>query len=234
MILLASGCSTTTITEHEGNYIYVQNEDINILDIDTRNNIGTLKMTGTEVLKNNPFTIKEKSGTDESGNDIYEDVTYERLVQVSYHYDSKGNSKNISSSNFYVFDKTGTSCTINPDIEYSAVKRNGEEYFVIALKNKNDTIGLNFKYNILQTTNTAKIELNISKEASSVSQSEVANSNSTLNQSKSSDSSNASSQYINKENRGTEHQMLYVTIGFLGLAVIALVIVVIIQSQRKK
>lgn len=221
ILLSTCGCSATTITEHEGNYIYTQNEDINILDIDTRNNIGTLKMTGTEVLKNHSFTIKEKSGTDESENDIYEDVTYEQLVQVFYLYDSKGSNKSISSSNFYVYDSTGTSCKSNPDIEYSAVKRSGEEYFVVALKNKSDFINLDFKYKLMQTTNTAKIKLNISEKTDSTS-------------SQSGSSSSASSQSTDNGSNDVNPLILYSIIGVLGLAVLALIIVVIVQSQRRK
>jgi len=164
ILLLLPACSATTITEHEGNYIYSKNEDINILDIDTRDNIATLKMTGIEVLKDSSFTIKEKSGSDESGNDIYEDVAYQQLIQIFYYFDSKGNNKNISSANFNVYDQTGTSGNINPDIEYNANKKNGEEYFVVALETKSDSINTNFKYNFLQTTNTAKVKLNISEK----------------------------------------------------------------------
>jgi len=60
-ILLLTACSATTITEQAGNYIYSENEDINVLDIDTRNTLGTLKMTGVKVLINDSFTIKEKT-----------------------------------------------------------------------------------------------------------------------------------------------------------------------------
>lgn len=184
LLLILPSCSATAITEHEGNYVYSKNEDINIIDIDTRDNIGTLKMTGIEVLKNKSFTIKEKNGSDESGNDIYEDVTYEQLMQIYYRYDNKGSKKTISSANFNVYDQTRTSCKIDPDIEYDAIKRSGEEYFVVALKNKGEFIDMNFKYNITQTTNTAKIKLKISEKSDATSSNNSSSVNDTSNQNK--------------------------------------------------
>jgi hypothetical protein len=184
LLLILPSCSATTITEHEGNYVYSKNEDINIIDIDTRDNIGTLKMNGIEVLKNKSFTIKEKNGSDESGNDIYEDVTYEQLMQIYYRYDNKGSKKTISSANFNVYDQTRTSCKIDPDIEYDAIKRSGEEYFVVALKNKGEFIDMNFKYNITQTTNTAKIKLKISEKSDATSSNNSSSVNDTSNQNK--------------------------------------------------
>ena len=58
LICLLSACSATTITQHEGNYIYSANEDIRIFDIDTRDVVGVLNVTGIQVLNNRPFTIK--------------------------------------------------------------------------------------------------------------------------------------------------------------------------------
>ena len=87
VLLFLSGCSATTITEHEGNYLYGAGESINVIDIDTREHIGTLKVTEAVLLSDTPFTVTEKSGTDENGNDIYETVTYAQLVQVFYQYD---------------------------------------------------------------------------------------------------------------------------------------------------
>ena len=252
ILLLVSGCGTTTITEHEGNYIYTQNEDINIIEIDTRNHIGTLKMTQTEVLMNNPFTIKEKSGTDENGNDIYEDVTYQQLVQVFFLYDSKGSGKSVSSLNFSAYDSADALCETDPDIEYNVVKRDGEKYFVIALKNKSDSVNLNFNYNLMQMSNTAKIKLPIAENPDNISsQSESEDSNSapssknpdnTSSQSENEDlnstpssknSDNTSNEHSSNEKKGINPMGLYIIIGVLGLVIVVLSIIVIVQFQHK-
>lgn len=158
MLLFFSGCSATTITEHEGNYLYGAGESINVIDIDTREHIGTLKVTEAILLSDTPFTVTEKSGTDESGNDIYETVTYAQLVQIFYQYDDKGNGKDISAANFTAYDAYGQRCEINP-VGYSGENRNGSDSFLVALENKSGTIRLDFQYNVLQTTATAKIQL---------------------------------------------------------------------------
>ena len=162
MLLFLSGCSATTITEHEGNYLYGAGESINVIDIDTREHIGTLKVTEAVLLSDTPFTVTEKSGTDENGNDIYETVTYAQLVQIFYQYDDKENGKDISAANFTAYDAYGQRGEINP-AGYTGENRNGSDSFLVALENKSGTIRLDFQYNVLQTTATAKIQLSLSQ-----------------------------------------------------------------------
>ena len=231
-LMVLSSCSATTITEQAGNYVYSQNEDINILDIDTRNNVGTLKITGTEILKNDSFTVKEKRGTDESGNDIYQDVTYEQLIQIFYSYDNKGRVKSLSSSNFSVSDKAGYAGEFSPNIEYSAIKRNGEDYFVAALKNRGDFVNLTFKYNSLQIADTAKIRLDISEKPKAASKNSVISSRAGQNTPENSTISSGAGQ--NTPENKSSFMLLYAIIGILGAAVILLLVVIIVQSKQRK
>lgn len=160
VLLFLSGCSATTITEHEGNYLYGAGESINVIDIDTREHIGTLKVTEAVLLSDTPFTVTEKSGTDENGNDIYETVTYAQLVQVFYQYDDRGSGKDISAANFTAYDAAGKMGEIDP-AGYTGENRNGSDSFLVALENKSGTIRLDFQYNVLQTTATARIQLSL-------------------------------------------------------------------------
>jgi len=161
LVLVLTACSAKTITEHAGNYLYAQNEAINILDIDTRDSIATLTMTGTAVLLDEPFTIAEPDGVDEDGNELFVDVAYEQLVQVFYRYDSRGTYTTVSAANFLVRDSSGDPCRVNPDIAYTALKRSGEKSFAVALKTKGDSLYLDFRHGLLQTTVTARIALTI-------------------------------------------------------------------------
>jgi len=162
LLFLLTGCSATTITGQAGNYIYKAGEAIDIIDIDTRNTIGTLKLTGAEVLINEPFTVREKSGTDESGNDVYVDVTYAQLLQIDYVYENKnGNNKNLSSANFQIYGSDGSLGTVDPDAGYTPIEANGTDSFTVALQNKSESVSIHFRYNIWQTTITAKINLDV-------------------------------------------------------------------------
>ncbi len=165
LLLFLAGCSATTITEREGNYMYGKNEDINILDIDTRNHIGTLRMTDVVVLSDTPFTISEKIGTDDIGNSIYEDISYAQLVQIFYQYDNRGTDKNISSSNFTAYDAAGRTGEINPEVQQTGTYREGSKSFLVALKTKSDFVRVDFQYNFMQTTTTAKIHLQIAGDS---------------------------------------------------------------------
>ncbi len=104
VIPLMIGCASTTITEREGNYRYGKDEAIRILDIDTRNLVGTLTVTGARVLKED-FTINEKQGTDVSGRDILVPVPYAQLIQVYYRYEKSRGGKEISGHHFRVYDE---------------------------------------------------------------------------------------------------------------------------------
>ena len=219
LICLLSACSATTITQHEGNYIYSANEDIRIFDIDTRDVVGVLNVTGIQVLNNRPFTIKETTGFDENGNELQEDIVYEQLVQVFYHYDSPMN-KAVSAANFQVYDQAGVCGTINPKVKDTALPSKDGSCFIVALKNKSEFVDMKFRYNILQTTHTAKIQLSVS------ALSDTPSSDGTVDSSSSSGQNTADSMQ-------TKMAILYVIIGMLSAAVIMLIIIVAVQSHHR-
>lgn len=164
LLLLSSCASATTITEKEGNYVYGEGEAINIVDIDTRDTIGTLKMTGAVVLKDEATSVWERDGTDENGKAVYREKVYEQVVQIFYVYENKGGS-GVSSANFSVYDAQGGYATEDPDIDVKPASRSGQQSFVVALNNRSDSIDIWFKYHILQFTTTAKIRLTLSGAA---------------------------------------------------------------------
>ena len=159
------GCGVTTITEEKGDHIYSKNDDIQIIDIDTRDNVGTLTLTGVKVLKNKPFTIKEEKTTDENDEPVYVDVKYSQLIQVFYKYNPKKGSKNISHLNFHVYDSEYNLSWTDPDIDYDAEEREGQSYFVAPLKAKSDSVLVHFYYNVLQLNETAKIKMKVPKKS---------------------------------------------------------------------
>lgn len=170
-VLLLTGCaSATTITEKEGNYIYSEGEDISIVDIDTRDTIGTLNMTGAIVLKDEATSVLERDGTDENGEAVYKETVYEQVVQIFYTYENRGGNS-VSSANFSVYDAQGRSGARDPDIDVKPASRSGQRSFVVALDNRSDSIDIWFRYNILQTTATAKIRLTLSGAAANPTQS---------------------------------------------------------------
>jgi hypothetical protein len=160
-----SACSTTTITDKPGNYLYGLNEEIKIVDIDTRETLGTVKITGVEILRNEPFDVRETDGTDESGNTKYKDVTYQQVIQVFYTYNMIDSSKSISSKNFYAHDSTNKYAnfigSLEPKPEYTEIQKEGHHSFIIATKNKGNHLNISFDYTPLQTKATAKIRVDL-------------------------------------------------------------------------
>lgn len=240
ILVLLTGCSATTITEREGNYIYRQDENIYIQDIDTRNRIGTLKIIGASSLKSEPFVVQEISGVDTSGNPIYQDVVYEQLVQIWYLYDSKDDSKELYSSNFSVYDAQGDLGEVDPKVEYSSGEGDTRDSFLVALKNRSDFIRLHFRYNPLQTTVTAKIELELSDGADgSTGQGHDTEQSVNVETSQrvsvhSTRITETQVQNADEERNHVSPLILYGIIGILIFVIFILTAVVIIQYKNKK
>jgi hypothetical protein len=160
-----SACSTTTITDKPGNYQYKVNETVNIVDIDSRESLGTVTVTGAAVLKDEPFEVLESDGTHENGETKYKTVVYNQIVQIFYTYTAIDSSKTISGANFDVRDSgrslgvSAGSLTSQPD--YSLQSRDGSSSFVVALKNKGDYLEIAFKYKVLQMKATALIRVEL-------------------------------------------------------------------------
>lgn len=162
------GCASTTITEREGNYRYGKDEAIRILDIDTRNLVGTLTVTGARVLKED-FTIDEKQGTDVSGRDVLVPVPYAQLIQVYYRYEKSRSGKEISGHHFRVYDEKGAIAQRDPEVDDVPEAGSESQSFVVALKNSSRTLHIDFRYDPLQSNPTARIELELADVSLSAS-----------------------------------------------------------------
>ena len=170
IMMFMTGCASTTITEREGNYRYGKDEAIRILDIDTRDLVGTLTITGVRVLKKD-FTIDEKLGTDASGQDVLVQIPYAQLVRIFYRYEATGADKTISGLHFDVRDAEGTMAKRDPVVDYEPEENTDSQSFVVALKNSGHTLHIDFRYDPLQSNPTARIELELEDVSLSASSS---------------------------------------------------------------
>ena len=165
LMAISTACSTTTITDKPGNYLYEVNEEISIIDIDSREKLGTVKITGIEILRDSPFEIHGADGTDENGDTKYKNVTYQQIIQIYYSYSMIDSSKSISSGNFITFDSTNTYANYIDSLEsrpdYKEKPKEGSQSHVVAVKNKGNYIDIEFKYRLAQTKPTAKIRVNL-------------------------------------------------------------------------
>jgi hypothetical protein len=153
-------CGATTITEQPGAYRYGAGEPIEVIDIETREALGTLTVTGAEILVDKPFETRRSAGTDEDGDTIYETVTYEQIVQVFYTFTG---SRRLSESNFTLRDSFGELTTrpsaLEPRPAYTPITKRGQSSFVVALQKQSGYLDINFTYNVLQIRPTARIRL---------------------------------------------------------------------------
>ena len=135
-------------------------EPIEVVDIETGENLGTLVVTGVEILREEPFEAREEDGEDEDGEAIYITVTYNQIVQVFYTWSG---SKSISGSNFSAWDSTGELGRrpegLEPAPEYEPMAKRDQHGFAVALKNPGSTLDVHFNYNVLQFRPTARIRL---------------------------------------------------------------------------
>jgi len=127
----------------------------------------------------------------------------------------------MSTSNFNCYDSAGHTCKINPDIEYTPGNRNGEEYFVAALKNKSSYVDINFKYNSIQVSATAKIKLAVTESQVAVSQNTPA-------------TSRAASSNTPSSAKPADSSALYAVIGILFFVIVALLVVIIVLIMRRR
>ena len=166
-VIIFAGCtpSVETITEKPGNYIYGKNEEIKIIDIATDDIIATLTITGFETLLDGAFMVPHYVKTEENGEKIYEDVEYKQLLQIYYVFKNEpGHNKEIKSNNFDITSIGSSQYVIEPDIDYSGHPLDGNQSFVVALKEKQEYLELGFTYDIFQSRKTAKIKLDFKKE----------------------------------------------------------------------
>lgn len=161
-LALPAGCGVTTITEQPGNYVYRLNEPIDVIDIESRETLGILTVTGVEVLLDEPFDVQENDGEDKAGKPILKTVTYSRIVQVFYTYTG---SKRISGGNFTVWD-SGNIIGKNPEgmepkPAYTPQAKKGQSSFTTALLHPEGPLDINFSYNFMQLHPTARIQVEL-------------------------------------------------------------------------
>jgi len=162
--LSLTSCETTTTNQHNNsNYLYALNEEAQIIDKDSGDELGRLKFTGYHVLKDTPFTIRESDGEDEDGNTKYKDVQYEQLLQLNFVYHVSDSTKKPNSSHFGCWDSFKKYCAMNPsDVEYTPVSVDDEHFFVIAVPTKSDYIEIGYRYAFWQATGfTAKFKIEL-------------------------------------------------------------------------
>jgi len=158
--LLAGCVGATTITEEAGSYVYKMNEEIAVVDIETRETFGVLAVTGARVLFDGPFDVREVEGKDEAGEPVYKTVTYSQIVQVFYTYTGE---KKLSGANFTVRDRANVIAknpnNFDPKPAYTPASQPGQSSFIVALRNPGGPLEATFTYNVLQIRPTARIEI---------------------------------------------------------------------------
>jgi len=160
--LLAGCVGATTITEQPGNYVYGLNEDIAVVDIETRETFGVLAVTGVEVLRDEPFEVQEQDGEDEDGKPAYKTVTYSQIIQIFYTYSGE---KKLNSGNFAVWDSVHVigknPAALEPKPEYTPAEKPGQSSLVVALQAPGGPLEVTFTYNVLQIRPTARIKIEL-------------------------------------------------------------------------
>lgn len=159
--LLFSGCiiPTTTKTTKPKTYIYGVNEKIEIIGSGDEEILGTLTITGVEVLLDEDFLVEDTSAT--NSDQQKSTVTYRQLIQVFYQYES------ISASydNFLVTDSEYESALgidyINPRPDFKKIDKEGQKSFIVGLKNKSDYVEIDYRYVSVHATPTATIRIDL-------------------------------------------------------------------------
>ena len=233
-LLTLSSCKTTATTNKPDHYLYGMNEEIKIFDVDSNRELGTLQITDAIVLMDEPFTIKEQKEYDDNGDPVYENVAYEQLVQIIYSITTADSTKTFSDLNFSVTDGKDQPAQIDPEMEYACVETT-EPTFVAALKNKSDTLTIDFRFYWTQGT-TAKIKVDLDKtlEAQASSSSAASASGAT----KPADVTNHAATTENSENfamsRYIGYNQLLVVCVVLAAAVIALAVVLGVTLKKRR
>lgn len=145
------------MTDRSTDYIYSLNEEIIIRDIESKGELGTLKITNAVFLKEEPFELPELEEYSEDWTPIYKNVRYEALVQINYIGTAIDSRNKITSDNFSITDSAGESVKFDPVMEYELIETE-ESTIVVALKNKGDYINIDFSFHNSQSKPTAKIK----------------------------------------------------------------------------
>ncbi|MBQ8267421.1 MAG: hypothetical protein IJZ21_03450 [Clostridia bacterium] len=120
-----------------------------MLDIESKQVLGSVTITEVAILKDEPFEISEIADYDDNNEPIYETETYEAIVQINYTYETIDSSKKITTNNFSVNDAMGDSAEFSPDTEYTEISTSDNK-FVVAVKEKGEFINIGFAFHTNQ------------------------------------------------------------------------------------
>ena len=227
VVLFSPGCScaVTTTTNNPENHLYSLNETINIIDIESRASLGTVTITGIEILKSEPFTVRETGRLDSDGNTTYTEITYSKIIQIYYTYTVIDSSKRIRSTNFDTFDTRGERGSIanslNPRPNFTEIPRDGNHSFTVALRNQGNYIYINFNYNTFQSRPTARIRIDLNN---------INNINDNLNNADNDDNSN-NNEIVDNDSNNDNNLAHYIGIGILGIVFGSVVTYFIVKKR---
>ena len=152
LLFISASCapSVPTKTDKSKNFRYKENESISIIETKSKKTIGTIMITGVEILKDEPFNI-ERPDKNVNGEITYKNIEYNQIVQIFYTYTIDDLRWEIGSRNFQIWDSnsnfTDPSMTsLLDEIEYQEIQKEGSLSFVFPLKDKSDYIDVVFYY----------------------------------------------------------------------------------------
>ncbi len=145
-----------TMTQNAGNYCYSLGEQVDIIDIETRETIATLTITSCELIEDEPFSTILEDGYDSDEEPVYKETVYTALYKLNI--DLQDNKQTISDLTDH-FDSDDSNFVINP-----TYKPGSEEYIYVGAKRGNDcddVMSLKFVYDTNQSRHTAKFDITI-------------------------------------------------------------------------
>ena len=160
-LLLLTACDTT-VTQYARNHEFGLGETIEIMDDSDGELVGTLVITGIELLRNEAFEAQERIVATEEGQDQpqYETLTYQQIVQVFYVFEG---NRRILGSHFAVLDQSGQrgarTSSLDPRPEYQERMQGGQASVVFALQTESRYADIQFRYSMWQLRPTATIRV---------------------------------------------------------------------------
>lgn len=145
-VLLVTACGTPTTYTKQFNYTV--GETIEILDKETNSILGSVVVTDVLVIQDEPFTLQELSHY-EDDKPVYQDVTYEAVIQINYSSYVADSSNSITSSNFSIVDAGGSAARINPRTSYKEAEA-PDKCIIAAVKTKGAMVDIYFSFHLTQ------------------------------------------------------------------------------------
>jgi len=147
IFLLTTACDYDydTPTTHTEKSIYSVGDEVIIRDNVSNGILGRIIITGVQIIEDEPFTVRERYGTDSEGNPLYTEQNYEAVVQMNYVASTIDAQDRISESNFTMYDANGNYAEKNPKIFYETAPTE-YNYVVFAVKEKGDHVTVEFRF----------------------------------------------------------------------------------------